>query len=86
MHVGANTTAEALRVQIDSMMDQIDDGEYKWKCTVCGKATKGTFARKIMRCHMETHIEGLSYPCNQCDKISRSSSALSTHVSSYHRK
>ena len=84
--VVANTTADALKVQRDSMMEIIDNVEYKLKCTVCGKETKGRNARKILRCHIETHMEGLSYPCNQCDKVCKSSNTLSLHLSSYHKK
>ena len=84
--VGAKTTADALKVQRESMMEIIDKGECKWKCTMCGKETKGRNARKILRCHTETHMEGLSYPCNQCDKVCKSSNTLSVHLSSYHKK
>ena len=86
--VAANTNMEDLRVKLDSMMEKIEDGEYKWKCTVCGKANKGRtgIARQDMRRHIETHMEGLAYPCNQCEKISRSSRALIDHVSRHHRK
>ena len=86
MLVAADTTMEYLRVKLDSMMEEHDDGENKWKCTVCGKATKGNDARRDMRRHIETHMEGLAYPCNQCGKVSRSSNALKAHMTSYHRK
>ena len=36
----AEISNEDLRVKIASMIDQVNDGEYKWKCTVCGKANK----------------------------------------------
>ena len=29
---------------------------------------------------IDTHIEGLSYPCNQCQKISKSSGALNVYM------
>ena len=57
------------RAKMDLMMEKIHDGEYKWKCTVCGKMTKGK--AQDMRRHIETHIEGLSFPCSQCDKVCR---------------
>ena len=89
MLVAADTSVEDLRVKLDSMMEEHYDGEYTWKCTVCGKATKGSdngIARRDMRRHIETHMEGLAYPCNQCGKVSRSSNALKTHITKYHRK
>ena len=71
----------------DSMMEIVDDGEHKWRCTLCGKTTKGqtAIARRDMRRHIETHMEGLSYPCNQCDKVSRSSNGFRQHVSNSHQ-
>ena len=74
-----------LRAKLESLMERATDGENIWKCKVCGKSTKGKDARTNMRCHIETHMEGLSYPCNQCDKIRRSSNALTTHVSRNHK-
>ena len=81
--VSGDTSSKDLKVKLDSMMEHFDNGDYKWKCTVCEKAST---TRRNMRNHIETHIEGLSYPCEQCGKVSRSSSALAMHVSSYHRK
>ena len=78
----ANT--EELQAQIGTMMDKINDGDYSWKCKVCGKMTKGSPTQ--MRRHVETHLEGVAHTCNQCGKVSRSSQALSMHVHIYHRK
>ena len=89
MLVSDDSTMEDLRVKLDSMMERVYTGEFQWKCTVCGKGTKGNnlgSSRKDMRRHIETHMEGLAYHCNQCGKVSRSSNALKTHNSSYHRK
>ena len=84
--VATNTNKENLRVKLESLMERFEDGDCKWKCTVCGKATKGKDAKNDMRRHIETHMEGLAYPCDQCEKISRSSGALIMHVSRHHRK
>ena len=86
IHVAAGTSVDALRVKLDSMMERIDDGDYRWKCTICGKTTKGEKSSRDMRRHIETHMDGLSFPCNQCGTVSRSSNALNLHVSKYHRK
>ena len=53
--VAADTTMEDLRVKLDSMMERVDDGEFKWKCTVCGKETKGN-SLAIGRSDMRRHI------------------------------
>ena len=78
----ANT--EELQVQIGTMMEKIHEGDYSWKCRVCGKMTKGSLTQ--MKRHVETHLEGVSHTCKQCGKVSRSSTALSMHVHTYHRK
>ena len=78
-----DSNTEDLKTKIDSLAERIHDGEFKWKCTVCGKTTK----KKVdIGRHIETHLEGVSHTCNQCGKISRSSKALSMHVHLYHKK
>ena len=83
--VDGNSSMDDFKLKLDSMMEKVDDGVYTWKCTVCGKGTKEV-ARRNMRSHIETHIEGLSYPCSQCDVVSRSRNSLNVHVSRHHRK
>ena len=75
--------AESLKIQINSMMEQVSDGENKWQCNVCLKSAK---TRRDMGRHIECHIEGISYPCNQCGTISRSSNSYKIHMSQKHRK
>ena len=69
-----------------SMMIKINDGEFKCaQCTVCGKTSKGKDATRDLKRHIETHIDGLSYPCNNCGKFSRTSRGLLHHKSKYHK-
>ena len=84
--VAGNTHMADLKVLLDSRTEIIDNGEHLLKCRVCGKTTKGPNAKVHMRTHIETHIEGLSYPCNQCGIVCRSSNALYVHASRNHRK
>ena len=65
----ADISMENHRAKLEMMMEKIHDGEYKWKCTVCGKTTKGK--ARDMRRHIETHIGGLSFSCSQCQKVCR---------------
>ena len=73
-----------LKVQINSMMEKVTDyeGETKWKCTACAKVIK---CQRDMGRHIETHIEGVSYPCHLCGAVKRSSNALNVHVTRIHR-
>ena len=51
-------------------------------CNACGKS--GTDVRNMRR-HAETHIEGLSYPCQLCGKTFRSKNSLSCHKYNHHK-
>ena len=82
-----------------SMMERLrEKSDYKWVCKVffsfllfcqyfphkvCGRRTKGS--RDNMRRHVEKHIDGLSYPCEKCGKVSKSKSGLKMHMVNYHR-
>ena len=53
-----------------------------FKCNSCGKV--GGDIRNMQR-HVETHIDGLAYPCQLCGKTFRSRNSLSKHKSLYHK-
>ena len=55
------------------------DGQFT--CTVCGKTGRDL---GNMNKHAETHIEGLSYPCEFCGNTFRSYRALKAHTSRFH--
>ena len=71
-----------LKTTLDSMIENNVGGAKAWRCTVCGREIHD---RRDMRRHVETHIEGLSYPCNLCDAVKRSSNSLNSHFSIVHR-
>ena len=75
---------ENIAHQIESMIETANGEEFKWRCKVCGKGMNSR--KRDMARHVEIHIEGMSYPCNQCGKISRSSHALVVHVSRDHTR
>ena len=79
--VAVDSSIEDVKSKIYSLMEKFSNGQYNWKCTVCGKPGKD---RANMARHIESHIEGVSYPCEKCGKSSRSANALSVHVSTYH--
>ena len=54
-----------------------------YSCKFCGKS--GVKARTDMKKHVETHLEGLSFPCQHCGKTFRSRNALQLHNSRRHR-
>ena len=65
---------------IDSMIERNNMGMLL--CTVCPHSAK---ARGHMREHVETHIEGLSFNCNFCDKIVKTRHVLRDHVRKVHK-
>ena len=75
-----------LDAQIESMMELsqnlVSRGTYKaHTCKVCGKEG----GRNDVRRHIEaSHLEGLSFPCNLCEKICRSRNALRVHKQRNH--
>ena len=73
-----------IRQNIDQYLETQPDGSHK--CTICGKIdqTKRTSGKSLMRCHIETHLEGLSYQCPMCDRTFRSVNAMRTHKSRFH--
>ena len=76
-------TKEEVEAKIISLVEKVGDGISNWKCTVCGKIAK---IKQNIKTHIETHLEGLSYPCNLCGKVSRTSNGLNLHISTYHNK
>jgi hypothetical protein len=76
-----NSDIEDIKAKINSLTEKTIEGVYR--CTVCGKTRRD---KTDIGRHIETHIEGVSYPCNMCNKVSRSSHALNCHISTYHRK
>ena len=54
-----------------------------WKCTVCQFKSMN---RSHLKEHVETHIDGLEYPCNYCGKIMRSSTTFRQHAGKFHKR
>ena len=71
--------------QINSLMTKSSRKEGRnpiYICNVCGKED----IRGHMRDHIEAnHLEGISIPCNFCEKMFRSRNSKAVHVSLYHK-
>ena len=55
-----------------------------WRCKFCGKTTPGS-QRNTLGLHIESHFEGLSYKCSQCDKSCKNKGALRGHMHRHHQ-
>merc|ERR1712129_233928 len=80
----------ALDDQVNAMMvkssNMIANGNgrktYALTCTACGKEGN----RSNIRDHIEVnHMEGVSIPCNFCDKVFRSRGSLRQHIANNHK-
>ena len=67
--------------EISEYIVRREDGNYS--CGYCGKV--GDRRAFNMKQHVETHLEGLSFPCQSCDKTYRSRHSLSNHNYKAHR-
>ena len=76
---------EEIDQKIEEYLVRAGDGTYS--CGVCGKAANQNLrpANQKQNLRVETHMEGLSFPCQSCDKTFRSRNSLSCHQSKYHR-
>ena len=64
---------------IEQHLEKVDG---TWKCKLCGKTA---IKKQHMQNHIETHLEGLSFPCDLCGKTLRSRNALFIHNTRYHK-
>ena len=77
---------QKLDKQINSLMTKSSrknmHGRSIFVCNVCGKEEKDS----NMKNHIEAnHLEGISIPCNFCEKMFRSRNSKAVHVSLYHK-
>ena len=49
-----------------------------WSCTACGKTSNNRRSSDIRK-HAETHIVGLTFSCEKCDKVFKSRNVLNSH-------
>ena len=69
--------------QEEKIKEMIDFNDGVFTCKVCGKTSNKKF---VLQNHMETHIKGLSLPCQQCGKTFRSTASLKNHSYKFHIK
>ena len=72
---------EELDLEIEKRMEKQADG--KWMCLTCERIFK---IKGHMKEHIETHIDGLKFPCQNCDKVLRSRNTLRSHRNDHCQK
>ena len=78
IYVG-DLTPEEIEAKTKDLYQKVD-GVYT--CLQCGKISTGPSCN--MKFHVETHLDGLCYPCNICGKEFRSKNILKHHKARYH--
>ena len=72
---------DELEQKLCELMEKESDG--MWRCLVCSKI----FRKPIhMKEHVETHIDGLNFPCSYCDLEFRARSLRRNHYYKSHRQ
>ena len=68
-------------IELDQKLEEmIGETDGFPSCTFCGKIAKNK-KKSDLRKHIETHFDGLSFPCLHCDKTFRSRNSLQFHLS-----
>ena len=68
---------EELDQKIEEMFEKVEGDNQKRRCIPCGKISSMV---ANARNHAETHIDGLNFPCQYCDKSFRSRNSLRKHL------
>ena len=69
---------EELEEKLKENLSKVDG---KWQCIICNKVSPTLYHAKE---HVEVHVEGLSFPCQSCDKTFRSRTSLRNHKNKFH--
>ena len=77
---------QELENQTNSMMVKMPkkiNGKQLYRCKLCGKESEH---KTNIKNHIEAnHLEGISIPCNLCEKTFRSRNSLANHNHVYHK-
>lgn len=78
-----NSTTEVAQQKILKNVKFRADGSMV--CTICGKIAQRKRTKKIINQHMETHMDGVLFPCENCGKSFRFRNSLRCRKSVYHK-
>ena len=79
-----NEDLETLDERINEQIERDPDGNFR--CKMCGKTSSRKHTKVNMKHHVETHFDGLSFPCPLCPTVSRSRNSFAWHKSTKHKQ
>ena len=71
----SSMTSEEIGKKMKELYEKTNEG---WRCLACDHTNNGRMSSNI-RMHVETHLDGLVYTCNICNKDFRCRSDLNNH-------
>ena len=83
VNIDEDTASNIEEVDAKIAENMLKESDGTFSCQLCGKS--GVKTRQNMKKHVETHLEGLSFPCQHCGKTFRFRNALQVHNSRRHR-
>jgi len=64
--ISTNAAVKNVKEKVNEYLERCSDGSYR--CTVCGKTKNNRNAAQNLRNHIQTHLEGLSFSCDLCQR------------------
>merc|ERR1712126_101188 len=81
--IALNGNGEGLADVDAKLLEYVEKmADKRLKCKICGNTAK---QMSNIKNHIETHLEGLSFPCQVCGKTFRSRNAFHAHKSRNHK-
>ena len=83
VNIDEDTASNIEEVDAKIAENMLKESDGTFSCKLCGKS--GSKRKDNLKKHVETHLEGLSFPCQHCSKTFRFRNALQVHNSRRHR-